>query len=490
MTKEVVKEGFSDLQAKIYTREEHNISRRSIDPDALKIMYRLLRSGYQAYLVGGGVRDLLLNKPPKDFDIATDASPKQIRNLFRNSRIIGRRFKLAHIYFHGGKIIEVATFRDASPETEIKTDLDPAEVDDREVSEGEEEATQTPKSKFIRDDNIFGTASTDAIRRDLTINALFYDLSTFSIIDYVGGMQDLRAKVVRIIGDPDQRFAEDPVRLIRTVRHAARAGFEIEKTCLDSIIRNRELLQIKASMRIYEEVLKDLRSGYAFEILSGLAKASLLEFMLPELVQPQNLFCSTSSQFSEVLKQIDQLIRNKTEVAVTVTLAIFALFTNQPEQAEQTPITKALLRTRFESKQQIQQHLKTCFSKLAVPKRERERLEMLLAAWNDVVQTPLAEFKVKNIASRPYLSDLVQLLELTHDHDQCNLENLEKIEQLKQIATSKKKYSDQSAPREKYLTPRQPRRRHSRQHTAKQHDAKRHGAHPARGPRARIQPKF
>ncbi|MCB0309961.1 MAG: polynucleotide adenylyltransferase PcnB, partial [Bdellovibrionales bacterium] len=190
----------------IYSRSQHNISRSAIDKDALKIMYRLLRHNYEAFLVGGGVRDLLLEKEPKDFDISTDATPNQIRSLFRNCRIIGRRFKLAHIYFRGGKIIEVSTFRDESAPIDVQ--------DDEELRR---------YGRDVKRDNRYGTAETDAFRRDITINGLFYDLSNFSVIDYVGGMSDLRAKIIRVIGNPDERFQEDPVRMLRVIRHAARA---------------------------------------------------------------------------------------------------------------------------------------------------------------------------------------------------------------------------------------------------------------------------
>ena len=177
----------SALKPEIYSRDEHPISRKDIDPDALKIMYRLIRSGFKAYMVGGGVRDLLLGKKPKDFDITTDATPRRVKALFSNSRIIGRRFKLVHVFFGGGKIIEVSTFRDFS--------------DPPEGGEGEDgEVAQ------LAPDNKYGTEVTDAIRRDITINGLFYDLSTLSVIDYVGGIRDLSDRVIRVIGKSGRAF--------------------------------------------------------------------------------------------------------------------------------------------------------------------------------------------------------------------------------------------------------------------------------------------
>ena len=209
----------------IVPRSEHPISRRDIDPDALKVLYRLQQFNYTAYLVGGSVRDLLLERRPKDFDVGTDAHPYQIKKLFRNCWIIGRRFRLAHVRF-GTKAIEVATFR-------------------RHVLPGTENEPATDRRRrrraasaadlLIRHDNTFGTPEEDAFRRDFTINALFYDIATFSIIDYVGGLQDLRAGIIRSIGDPAQRFQEDPVRMFRAVAFAARLGFTLDAPVVDGI---------------------------------------------------------------------------------------------------------------------------------------------------------------------------------------------------------------------------------------------------------------
>ncbi|MCC8180058.1 MAG: hypothetical protein LIP23_03990, partial [Planctomycetes bacterium] len=188
--------GVAEATPSVRCREEHRISRRDIDQDALKVLYRLSRNGYTAYLVGGGVRDLLLGRKPKDFDISTDAKPEEIRALFRNCILIGRRFRLAHIRY-SDKIIETSTFRTTPQMTADPTD--PA------------------ADLFQRDDNIFGTPQEDALRRDFTINGLFYDIDTFSVIDYVGGLEDLEARRIRSIGDPCIRFREDPVRMVRAV---------------------------------------------------------------------------------------------------------------------------------------------------------------------------------------------------------------------------------------------------------------------------------
>ena len=238
------------VEPRIVPREEHPISRRDIDPDALKVLYRLRQGDYTAYLVGGSVRDLLLGRHPKDFDIGTSAHPYQVKKLFRNCWIIGRRFRLAHVKF-GQKVIEVATFRrQVAVGEEIVQDGVPAP--DPTTPEGEQ---------LIHHDNTFGTPEEDAFRRDFTINALAYDIATFSIIDFVGGLEDLRAGIVRSIGDPDVRLNEDPVRMIRAIAIAARLDFTIEPTLLQSIRRHRREIAKSSLPRLIEEYYKILRAG-------------------------------------------------------------------------------------------------------------------------------------------------------------------------------------------------------------------------------------
>jgi poly(A) polymerase len=265
----------------IVPRAEHPISRRDIDSDALKVLYRLRDFNYTAYLVGGGVRDLLLGRQPKDFDVGTDAHPYQIKKLFRNCWIIGRRFRLAHVRF-GTKTIEVATFRrhvaaDESVEGSDQTaqpDLPPAAEQAREPG-----ATES----VVRHDNTFGTPEEDAFRRDFTINALFYDIATFSIIDYVGGLDDLRSRVIRSIGDPLQRFQEDPVRMLRAVSFAARLNFTLDPPIVEAIRQQRHLMATASPARMIEEYYKILRSGAAERTFRGLAEHGLLDPVTPEL---------------------------------------------------------------------------------------------------------------------------------------------------------------------------------------------------------------
>ena len=354
-----------------------------IDPDAIKIMYRLIHYGFKAFLVGGGVRDLLLNKKPKDFDIATDATPRRVKAIFSNSRIIGRRFKLVHVFFRGSKIIEVATFRDAS-------------VD--ETAEGE----SSDDRKSIGD-NRYGTEATDALRRDLTINGLFYDLSTFSIIDYVGGVRDLHAGIVRIIGDPDVRFAEDPVRLVRVVRHAARSGFQIDPACRESILRNHHLITTSSTMRVYEELKKDLVCGHFCTILQLLHAHQLLQHLLPEIEANDGQLLKYGSRFTECLQRADELVHAGTAPSPTAVLALLALFSSG---AIARPDPYAL----DDPQNAPTEFMKGCFTRLAVPRKERERVEHLLNIWFDLGKPPYSPQRLGRALRREGAEDLQPLL--------------------------------------------------------------------------------
>ncbi len=269
-----------------------------LDPEALKIVHRLQRHGHAAFLVGGCVRDLLAGLHPKDFDIATSATPRQIKRLFRNCRIIGRRFKLIHIFFRDGKIIEVATFRSA-PEA---------------AANGEEEL-------LIVDDNTFGTAREDAFRRDFTINALLYDPFSRKIVDFVSGVADIERERIRSIGDPDIRFREDPVRMLRALKFAARLAFEIEVTDRQALSRHRTEL-LKAPMaRLLEEIHKMLGCGAAAECFRGLKLTNILQVLLPtvdSLVQPPG---EGSPLFWKLLEILDRTSGGKRIYSNAVMLA-------------------------------------------------------------------------------------------------------------------------------------------------------------------------
>jgi poly(A) polymerase len=260
------------VEPRIVPRAEHRLSRRDVDPDALKVLYRLRQFDHVAYLVGGSVRDLLLARRPKDFDIGTSAHPYQVKKLFRNCWIIGRRFRLAHVKF-GSKVIEVATFRrQVEAGEEVVQDGVPAP--DPTTPEGEH---------LIHRDNTFGTPEEDAFRRDFTVNALFYDIATFSVIDYVGGLDDLEARVVRSIGDPEVRLREDPVRMLRAVALASRLEFSIDPPLEEAIRKHRHELARSSPPRLLEELYKILRAGRSERTFRTLVEVGLAEPLSSEL---------------------------------------------------------------------------------------------------------------------------------------------------------------------------------------------------------------
>ncbi|AHF05028.1 poly(A) polymerase [Marichromatium purpuratum 984] len=246
----------------IVPRPEHGISRANISANALKVLYRLKQENFQAHLVGGGVRDLLLGHEPKDFDVATDATPEQVRQVFRNCRLIGRRFRLAHVHF-GRDIIEVATFR-GNGESE-------AEEGERCVENG-----------MIVRDNAYGTIAEDALRRDFTINALYYNIQDFSLIDYADGLADLRAGKLRLIGDPEQRYREDPVRMLRAVRFACKLGFSIEEATERPLFELGHLLDGVPAARLFDELIKLFHAGYGLDVFEKLRHYGLFALLFPD----------------------------------------------------------------------------------------------------------------------------------------------------------------------------------------------------------------
>src|SRR6478735_8204034 len=284
----------------IVPRAEHTISRRDVDPDALKVLYRLHEHHYIAYLVGGSVRDLLLQRRPKDFDIGTSAHPHQVKKLFRNCWIIGRRFRLAHVKY-GNKTIEVATFRQHVAATEFAPEADAGNSGGESAlidtaTDGGREPRRRAEDHLIERDNTYGTPEEDAFRRDFTVNALFYDIGTFSIIDYVGGLADLDARLIRCIGDPGVRFLEDPVRMLRAVVLSARLEFTIDRPILDAIAVHRHEIARSAPARLLEEYYKILRSGHAEDAMRQLRATKLMKEITPELsVAPDALWGSIAA---------------------------------------------------------------------------------------------------------------------------------------------------------------------------------------------------
>ena len=283
-------------------RSEHTISRRLISPRALKVLYRLHEAGFRACLVGGGVRDLLLGLEPKDFDVATDAHPEEVRRLFRNCRLIGRRFRLAHIHF-GNEIIEVATFR-------AQQDPDDAKV-----------GVELNEHGRIVSDNVFGSIEDDALRRDFTINALYYDIADFSVRDYASGMEDLQAGVLRLIGDPEQRYREDPVRMLRAVRFMAKLGFRLAPETEAPIHQLGHLLLQAPPARLFDELLKLFMGGQAVQCFELLRLFGLFRYLFPAT---------------------DRCLRNE-HYSIPRHLLIHAFANTDQRIAEGRPITPAFL---------------------------------------------------------------------------------------------------------------------------------------------------
>jgi poly(A) polymerase len=299
---------------RVIPRAEHTISRSHISPNALRVLYRLKDAGFHGFLVGGCVRDLLLGMEPKDFDVATDALPEQVKRLFRNSRLVGRRFRLAHVFF-GQEIIEVATFRAASAPSqgeEPLADADPedgeaAELDEPELLEtGDEAAAEADvpppgggrearapadddsermfdETGRILRDNVYGTIDEDVWRRDFTANSLYYNIADFSIWDYVSGVEDIAARRLRMIGDPETRFREDPVRMLRAARFEAKLGFGIDPETAEPIGRLRELLSGVPPARLFDEMLKLFLTGHGAKSLEALRRRGLLAELLPNV---------------------------------------------------------------------------------------------------------------------------------------------------------------------------------------------------------------
>jgi len=258
------------IEPHVLPRDQHIISRKHISDSALKVMSRLHNAGFSAFLVGGSVRDLLLGKQPKDFDIATDARPEQVREVFRNSRIIGRRFKIVHVRF-GPEIIEVTTFRAGHS---------PAGADDDEDSVDTRHAARSEEGMLLRD-NVYGSVEEDAIRRDFTINALYYTTRNFAVYDYTSGISDLEQRVIRIIGDPETRYREDPVRMLRAVRFAAKLDFSIEPKTAEPIARLAPMLSAVPAARMFDEVLKLLMAGHGADTYELMLEYGLFDPLFP-----------------------------------------------------------------------------------------------------------------------------------------------------------------------------------------------------------------
>lgn len=275
----------------IIPREHHGISRKDISENALKVLYRLHKAGYEAYLVGGGVRDLLLGKHPKDFDVSTNATPEQVRRLFRNCRLVGRRFRLAHVLF-GEEVIEVATFRGHHSHEEAEDDLQP------------QQSTQSDGGMLLRD-NVYGNIDEDAQRRDFTVNGLYYNIADFSIRDYANGVEDLHNRVLRLIGDPQTRYREDPVRMLRAIRFAVKLEMTLTPETADPIPELAYLLHSIPPARLFEESLKLLQAGYALQTYKLLRQYNLFQQLFPTIAAG-----FTQHEDSQLERMLERVLHN------------------------------------------------------------------------------------------------------------------------------------------------------------------------------------
>lgn len=343
------------VSPRVLTRSEHSVSRKQIAPEALKVLYRLSAADHRAYLVGGSVRDLMLGRTPKDYDVATDARPPEIRRIFRNSRIIGRRFRLVHVLFRD-QVIEVSTFRREPDPEEQRGDGD---------------------DLLITSDNAFGTPEQDAWRRDFTVNALFYDISDFSIIDYVGGIEDLERRMIRTIGDPWVRFREDPVRMMRACELAGRLGFGIEARTQEAIRELAPEIARAAPARVTEEVIGLLRCGSAGRTLQWMLDLGLVDPLVPEVWAMVRAGERGLGNFAQILTVLDRRMATSPEIPDGALLAALLLPSVLLRRFDAESGRPAALR-RAELHQLVRESTEPLFARLSISReRQRQALETL-----------------------------------------------------------------------------------------------------------------
>lgn len=378
------------MEPSILERSGHPISRRDIDANVLKVLYRLIASEHIAYLVGGSVRDLMMGRRPKDFDVATSAHPQEVRDTFRNSRMIGRRFRLVHVFF-GAQNIEVATFR--RPSEEPSDGSDP----------------------MIRQDNTFGTPEEDAFRRDFTVNSLFYDPRTFQVIDYTGGVADLEARLIRTIGDPDLRMREDPVRMIRAVRFAAKLEFEIEQATASAIRRHCRDLVKASTPRMVEEIFRTIGMHGSARALVLMEQLGLLEVLLEPLSRHLRSSMEAREDFA-----LTPTVRHLAALGETI-----ARHGEQPR-----PMVLACLfadlylaRARENDPEQRAEVIRNLQSR-GFARGECEQMRLLLDAL--VHMTGLTRH-VRRIARRPYYAEARRLLEFVAPVDGIGVPELDRF---------------------------------------------------------------
>lgn len=397
-----------------------SIDEDRIDPDAKKIVARLARHGHSAYLVGGCVRDLLLDRKPKDFDIATSAEPQEVKALFRNCRIIGRRFRLAHIFF-GQKIIETATFRATPTREELAAEVadasaEPDALEGADTDAPEQAPEPTAAELLIRHDNVFGTAEEDARRRDFTVNGLFYDLNTHEVIDYVDGLRDLAVRTVRTIGDPDIRFREDPVRMLRAVKFAARLDFDIEPATYKALLTHRAEIQKSAPPRVLEEIYRLLRSGAARRSLELLSETGLDTHLLPTLARRVAAAADPAqakTNLMRALAEVDRLVADgrapSNGFLVALLEGVFELellFGPEPSSQPGQP--------RLDLVREVFDRTQTLFSAMRVARRDAERARQMLVAQRRLLPTKRRRNRPAALLRRDWFEEALQLFAILH----------------------------------------------------------------------------
>ena len=365
-----------------------------IDPDAQKVVRRLARAGFEAYFVGGCVRDLLIGRRPKDFDIATSATPQEIKQQFRNCRIIGRRFRLAHVFF-GQKIIETATFRANPKPNEPEGDLDA-------------DADAAPETLLIRHDNVFGTAEEDARRRDFTVNGLFYDLEADKIIDYVDGLKDVDSRLIRSIGDANIRFREDPIRILRALKFAARLNFDIDPADYAAILEHRGEIAKCAPPRILEEIYRLIRGGAGRRSLELLDVTGVLSVLSPELAAllgREGDHEGTARLFG-ALERLDAHVYEGFVPSNSLILGLLCapFVADVLYGAEETSDGASI----------IEEITRPILEPLRVSRRDQERLTQLLQAQRRIGPSKRRRGRPAALARREFFQDALILFELVH----------------------------------------------------------------------------
>jgi poly(A) polymerase len=377
-------------EPRILPRSDHPISRRFIDRNALKVLYRLHSAGYLAYLVGGSVRDLMMGRTPKDFDVGTNAKPNEVRRLFSNSRIIGRRFRLVHVFFHDGSVVEVSTFR---------RDPDP------------EEQRGEPGELLITSDNTWGTPREDAFRRDFTVNALFYDIKDFSVIDHVGGIEDLERKLIRAIGDPELRFREDPVRMLRACEFAGRLGFGIEAATQEAIHRHSKELEKASPARLTEEIVQLLKCGRAGAAMQWMLELGMLEVILPEAYAMLTAGARGLGDFGQILPVIDRMIAEDRPLSDTALLAALLLPKIMVQRVDVEAMNgRPMSRAAIDG--MIQEEITPFFQRLTLSNLRSQQVLHALTGFQRLCEPRWSPHERVRFARKPWFDDALLLFEI------------------------------------------------------------------------------